>query len=180
MEIMEERGKPKLAFKLWFETEEGYVFGPGVYRLLTVIKKTGTLKEAAKRLDMSYRYAWGLIKKAEETLGESLIEAHKGGRAGGGSTFLTPIGERYVEEFADLKEVMENVSEHLDEGIIIQELEGRVDEIKEGKDFLEVVLSVEDPLTLKIPLTRAPKRLALEKKVKITLGCYLDSIQEIP
>ena len=64
--------KPRPAFKLWMETDEGYVFGPGVYHLLKAIKKTGTLKAASQELGMSYRYAWGLIKKAEAKLGESL------------------------------------------------------------------------------------------------------------
>ena len=91
--------KPRPAFKLWMETDEGYVFGPGVYRLLTTIKKTGTLKGASKELGMSYRYAWGLIKKAEAKLGESLIDASKGGRLGGGSSVITRLGEGFIEDF---------------------------------------------------------------------------------
>ena len=85
--------KPRPAFKLWMETDEGYVFGPGVYRLLKAINKTGTLKGASQELGMSYRYAWGLIKKAETKLGESLINASKGGRLGGGSSVITSLGE---------------------------------------------------------------------------------------
>ena len=54
------------AFKIWLETDDGYVFGPGVYALLLKVKEKGTLKEAASSLEMSYRYAWGLIKKAEK------------------------------------------------------------------------------------------------------------------
>ena len=91
--------KPQPAFKLWMETEEGYVFGPGVYNLLKSIQKTGTLKEASKELGMSYRYAWGLIKKAESKLGESLIEASKGGRLGGGSSIITELGTQFIEDF---------------------------------------------------------------------------------
>lgn len=66
------------AYKLWMETNGEYVFGPGVFGILVGINKTGTLKEAASGLSMSYRYAWGLIKKAEEALGEPLIHARKG------------------------------------------------------------------------------------------------------
>ena len=43
---------PKPAFKLWLETEDGYVFGPGVYNLLVAIERTGTLKEASQQLGM--------------------------------------------------------------------------------------------------------------------------------
>lgn len=91
------------AYKLWMETNGEYVFGPGVFGILVGINKTGTLKEAASGLSMSYRYAWGLIKKAEETLGEPLIHARKGGRLGGGSTELTETGLRLIKEFEELQ-----------------------------------------------------------------------------
>lgn len=91
--------KPQPAFKLWMETDEGYVFGPGVYKLLKAIKKNGTLKGASRELGMSYRYAWGLIKKAEAKLGASLIDASKGGRLGGGSSVITSLGEGFIEDF---------------------------------------------------------------------------------
>jgi molybdate transport repressor ModE-like protein len=95
---------PKPAFKLWLETEDGYVFGPGVYNLLIAIDRTGTLKEASQQLGMSYRYAWGLIKKAEEKLGEPLIDASKGGRLGGGSSTITETGARYIKDFERIQE----------------------------------------------------------------------------
>ncbi len=95
---------PKPAFKLWLETEDGYVFGPGVYNLLTAIERTGTLKEASQQLGMSYRYAWGLIKKAEEKLGEPLIDASKGGKLGGGSSTITETGARYIKDFERIQE----------------------------------------------------------------------------
>jgi len=79
-----ESTKPRPAFKVWLETEEGYVFGPGVYSILRKVDETGTLKEAAKSLGMSHKFAWGLVRKGEETLGQPLISSHKGGRAGGG------------------------------------------------------------------------------------------------
>ena len=96
--------KPHPAFKIWLETDDGYVFGPGIYSLLTVIIEKGNLKEAAKTLDMSYRYAWGLLRKAEVTLGEPLVIFHKGGSHGGGGAEPTKIALRFIEDFARLKE----------------------------------------------------------------------------
>jgi molybdate transport system regulatory protein len=90
------------AFKLWLETDDGYVFGPGVYNLLKKIEQKGTLKEATKSLGMSYRFSWGLIKRAEEKLGEPLITATKGGRQGGGSTEITELGRQFVHDFEKL------------------------------------------------------------------------------
>lgn len=96
--------KPQPAAKLWMETEDGYVFGPGVYRLLKAIQEKGTLKGASQELGMSYRYAWGLIKKAEATLGEPLIAASKGGRLGGGSSSITELGESFINDFERIQE----------------------------------------------------------------------------
>ena len=96
--------EPQPAFKLWLETEDGYVYGPGVYNLLIAIERTGTLKEASQQLGMSYRYAWGLIKKAEEKLGESLIVASKGGRLGGGSSTITETGAKYIKDFERIQD----------------------------------------------------------------------------
>jgi molybdate transport system regulatory protein len=90
---------PRPASKIWLETDEGHVFGPGVYNLLKAVKEKGTLKEASESLDMSYRYAWGLIKKAEEKLDAKLIEASKGGRQGGGSSKITELGEHFIADF---------------------------------------------------------------------------------
>lgn len=96
--------KTHVAFKVWLETEDGYVFGPGVYSLLLSIKEKGTLRDSAKDLGMSYRYAWGLIKKAEDTLGEPLIAAFKGGSHGGGGTVLTETAQFLLKEFRNLRE----------------------------------------------------------------------------
>lgn len=111
--------EPRPASKIWMETEEGYVFGPGVYNLLKAIKKKGTLKEASQSLDMSYRYSWGLIKKAEEKLGSSLIEASKGGRQGGGSSRITALGKQFITEFENIQEVWKEFKEKYDDSILV-------------------------------------------------------------
>jgi len=43
---MSDTSRPKPQFKVWLETDEGYVFGPGVYSLLRQVEETGTLKKA--------------------------------------------------------------------------------------------------------------------------------------
>ena len=103
---------PRPASKIWLETDEGYVFGPGVYSLLKSIQEKGTLKEASQSLDMSYRYAWGLIKKAEEKLGAPLIEATKGGRQGGGSSHITDLGAHYIVDFELIQKMWQDFRDH--------------------------------------------------------------------
>jgi len=127
--------KPRPAFKLWMETDEGYVFGPGVYRLLKTINKTGTLKGASLELGMSYRYAWGLIKKAEAKLGESLIDASKGGRLGGGSSVITSLGEGFIEDF-------ERIQAQWEDFVVSQKesTDGLVTQIDETDDGYEITI----------------------------------------
>jgi molybdate transport repressor ModE-like protein len=133
-----EHSKPHPAFKVWMETDDGYVFGPGVYSLLKRIGEVGTLKEAAAELGMSYRYAWGLIKKAEEKLGEPLLTAHKGGRSGGGGAELTGRGKQFLVEFQKLREQIIRVTQTIPQQLI----NGVVKEIKLYPDHAEVVIRV--------------------------------------
>lgn len=101
--------KPRPAFKLWLETEEGYVFGQGTFDLLMKIQEVGSLSGAAKALGMSYRHAWGLIKRAEGRVGEPLIRTYKGGRLGGGGAKLAPAGRRLIEEFSRVRMALSQI-----------------------------------------------------------------------
>ena len=143
------------AYKLWLETDEGHVFGPGVYSLLRKIQEKGTLKEAAASLGMSYRYAWGLIKKAEEKLGEPLISATKGGRHGGGSTEITELGRRYVRDFEMFRRMMDEVSEG---SLWETQVQGTVLQAAEKGDTIEYIVEMSDePLKFSLPRGGAVK-----------------------
>jgi molybdate transport system regulatory protein len=145
--------RPRPAFKLWLETDEGYVFGPGVFSLLKKIDETGTLKEAAQSLGMSYRYAWGLIRRAEETLGEPLISASKGGRLGGGRTENTELGRHLIDDFERLRETIAKVSAiHEAEAVegVIQSIE-----VRDGEAHITISLDKRDvELTLEAEATK--------------------------
>jgi molybdate transport system regulatory protein len=133
-----EHGKPHPAFKVWMETDDGYVFGPGVYSLLKKVMDVGTLKEASIQLGMSYRYAWGLIRKAEEKLGEPLLTAHKGGKSGGGGAELTERGKKFLVEFQSLREQMRLASEAPPPVL----LTGTVKDINVSPKEIEIVIRV--------------------------------------
>jgi len=83
-------------YKFWLETEDGYVFGQGSFKLLLGIQEKGTLTASAERLNMSYRHAWGIIKQIEENLGQAILVTHKGGKDGGGGSELTPLGQELL------------------------------------------------------------------------------------
>ena len=67
--------KLRARFKLWLSTKdvEG-VFGDGKWRLLKSIDAEGSLKAASESLRISYRKAWGDLKKAQDALDIVLVE----------------------------------------------------------------------------------------------------------
>lgn len=55
--------------KLWFSSKDAEgVFGDGKWRLLEAIDRTGSLSAASESLRISYRKAWGDLKKAQDNL----------------------------------------------------------------------------------------------------------------
>lgn len=84
-----------LKIRLWLETGEGVLLGLGRAQLLASIARHGSLNRAAKEMGMSYRAAWGRLKKTEEQLGAPLV-TKQGARQ---SFILTPMGEDFVKRF---------------------------------------------------------------------------------
>jgi len=70
--------------------------GPGKIALLEAIRVTGSLTDAAKRLDMSYRRAWLLLDELNGSLRTPAVLSVKGGPQGGGSQ-VTSVGERLID-----------------------------------------------------------------------------------
>jgi molybdate transport repressor ModE-like protein len=89
--------------KIWFEAAGAHIFGSGLARLLENINRSGTLKNAAKTSNMSYRYAWNLIRMAEHHFGKVLINRHTGGQYGGSSE-LSSDGLHMLDVFKQLNE----------------------------------------------------------------------------
>lgn len=70
-------------------------------KLLAGIRNNGSLRSAAESLGLSYRKAWGDIRKAEKFIGFALVEKVRGGKDGGLSR-LTADGAELVEAFNHL------------------------------------------------------------------------------
>jgi molybdate transport system regulatory protein len=74
--------------------------GPGKADLLEAIAKTGSISAAAREMRMSYRRAWLLVHTMNECFASPLVEAAKGGRAGGGAQ-LTPTGWEVLARYQE-------------------------------------------------------------------------------
>lgn len=91
-------------YKVWLSSITGQgIIDDAKYELLKLIQKKGSLKAAVEEADISYRKAWGDLKTAEEHLGYPIITKQRGGKEGG-TTILTPKGEKLIEAYEALQE----------------------------------------------------------------------------
>ena len=88
----------KLTGRIWLETEDGPVLGVGRVELLERIQQSGSLRQAALQMKMSYKQAWDMIKHMNEQFGEPVIIAQRGGKGGGNAT-VTEKGLKAIELF---------------------------------------------------------------------------------
>jgi len=97
--------KPR--FKLWLSSAdvEG-LFGDGKYRLLKSIEAKESLRAASESLHISYRKAWGDLRKAQDAMGIALVEKQRGGSKGG-RTVLTEQGRRWLEAYSHFRRDVE-------------------------------------------------------------------------
>jgi molybdate transport system regulatory protein len=97
-------------WKLWLEYDGEYVFGPGAYAILESIDEEGTITAGAAALDMSYRYAWGIVKDIEKKLGVRILDTFRGGNVGGGGAKITQEGRKLMDLFAAVKKRLESAT----------------------------------------------------------------------
>ena len=103
----DERKTLEPRIKLWVEKNGRLALSDYRVQLLRHIAETGSLADAAQRMGLSYRRAWGKVREMEANLGVRLVQSEVGGPGGGGSR-LTPEGERLVALYARFRRAMES------------------------------------------------------------------------
>jgi molybdate transport system regulatory protein len=76
--------------------------GPGKIELMEHLKETGSISEAARRMEMSYNHAWELLKEMNDCFTEPLVVAARGGAAGGGAK-LTEAGKQVLALYRQME-----------------------------------------------------------------------------
>ncbi len=92
-------------YKVWLEYRGRALLGEGGARLLELIEETGSLSEAARRMGVSYTFAWNYIRRRERFLGVKLIESSRGGHHGG-ETVLTEEARRLLGLYRELSRIV--------------------------------------------------------------------------
>jgi molybdate transport system regulatory protein len=88
----------KLTGRIWLETADGPVLGAGRVELLERIQQSGSLRQAALQMKMSYKQAWDMIQHMNEQFGEPVIITQRGGKGGGNAT-VTEKGLKAIALF---------------------------------------------------------------------------------
>lgn len=96
----------KLSAKLFIEKGEDYILGPGRVELLRAVAELGSLRQAAQKFGMSYRWAWGRIHDSEKALGVTLLIQDGSGKAKTLSPEARELLSWFTEIESDLAEVM--------------------------------------------------------------------------
>ena len=93
--------------RIWITGSNGTFLGVGRIALLKEVEKTGSISEAARKLEMSYKKAWESINAMNIEASSPLVLTSSGGRGGGG-TDLTPTGKKMILEFENLVAEVDN------------------------------------------------------------------------
>ncbi len=87
--------------KFWIENKGEVVLGGGKTALLQTVDRLGSIQGAADEFGMSYRHAWGAIKKIEKRAGFKIVDTKLGGKEGGGAR-LTEKGKAFADRVDSL------------------------------------------------------------------------------
>jgi molybdate transport system regulatory protein len=69
--------------RVWVEVEGIRSIGLGKVQLMELIQNHGSISQAAKAMNMSYRKAWLLIEELNQISGKPAVLTQKGGHSGG-------------------------------------------------------------------------------------------------
>jgi molybdate transport system regulatory protein len=87
--------------RVWIEIDKEKILGHGRIELLECIQASGSIRQAALQMKMSYKQAWELIKHINDHFELPLVISHRGGK-GGGKAIVTEIGLNTIKHFHQL------------------------------------------------------------------------------
>ncbi len=100
----------EIKVKFWIENKGEVVLGGGKTALLLAVDRLGSIQRAADEFGMSYRHAWGAIRRIEKRAGFRIVETKLGGKEGGGAR-LTVKGKAFAERVDSLLNDLRNAVE---------------------------------------------------------------------
>ena len=103
----------KLNGRVWIETNNEKILGHGRVELLERIQASGSIRQAALQMKMSYKQAWDLVNHMNDMFETPVVTSQRGGK-GGGSAVVTGHGLKIIEQFHTLhKKLQEFLDDNL-------------------------------------------------------------------
>ncbi len=124
----------QLSVKIFLEHGGQYAFGPGRLELLKTIRDLGSLRKAAQKLGMSYRWAWGRLNNAEKELGKPLL-VRTDEPIGGRPMVLTPEALELIDWFAEVEKELHKALRQVDKSMPAFLADAPVSEASEQKQM---------------------------------------------
>lgn len=92
--------------RIWICHGKESFLGEGRIRLLQEIQDTGSIRQAAKNMSMSYKKAWSLVQSMNKNSENPIVERKTGGVNGGGAQ-LSQKGQELIHIYRDISEKSE-------------------------------------------------------------------------
>lgn len=87
--------------------------GPLKTQLLQEIRQSGSLRGAAKKMEVSYQHIWTMIDEMNRVAPSPLVTKQRGGANGGGAE-ITSYGEKILSEYrmieVQIKKVVDQIN----------------------------------------------------------------------
>lgn len=141
--------------------------GAGRAELLRTIEEEHSLRKACKKLGISYKHAWTMLKKMNEALGEPAVITVRGGKEQG--TFLTDLGRKLLAEYETGKQLInetigdetawENVSFKLSAR---NQLPGKVLEVEKSGLVCKITIEMEPSVITSVVTEEAVEKLDIK------------------
>ena len=154
--------------KIWLTEDGKSLIGEGKAALLHAINEEGSLNKACKKLDISYKHAWQMLRSIEKSAGRKIVTTVRGGRGQG--TFLTPYAKELVSEYESQKNLIHETvdDETFWEGIGLKitarnQMVGQVVAVENGEVISKVKISIEPAVVTSVITTEAVKKLDIKK-----------------
>ncbi len=87
--------------RIWLEVGGEKMLGHGRVELLERIQASGSIRQAALQMKMSYKQAWDLINHINSHFKKPVVVSQRGGK-GGGKAVVTADGLKLIAQFHQL------------------------------------------------------------------------------
>ena len=91
-----------LALRIRLLEGKEIAIGPGKAELLQWVQETGSISEAARRMNMSYMRAWNLIQTMNGCFHSPVVATERGGHLRGGAS-LTATGSELLRLYLQME-----------------------------------------------------------------------------